>query len=692
MRLPSSSVPRLRRAALAAGCLAAACVLPACERRVARDSVRARSERAPPAAAASSGTEVSGTGTVRRRAGGGDVHDVLLWTWGDDVPRPALEEGLAALGANGLSLGNGVSRARFAAQGVETYLDEAAGKGTLHLRERQWRPAWDRFFAAVADPWPGEAVRSRPACLRGPDVVASMLRGVTDAAESAAGRGSGPPAFAISLSDEPSMTVRANPGDWCLCHDCVLEFRRRTRERFDGDLRALNTRWGTEHGRWEDVVPWTTAAMRARCLSRDPDEWNLAPWVATRAFQDATFAETTALLSRTAQAVAPDVPTGLTGTQAPSAFGGWDYRRLAAACDFLEPYDIGLALPIARDLGGPRMLLAQTLFPSDDGDGRTSLYRFWRGVARGAQATIVWSSKDALRFPEGHDGVSLTEFGSRVAPTLREVSSDGSAAGRLARAAPLDGRVRIVVSQPSIAVRWMLDSVVDKDTWPRRFGSWEATHSTAIASRERAWRALADRSPRFVDARDLTEEGALDEVDLVVLPDVLCLSEPQLSALTRFAASGGRVVADVVPGEYDESGRANTGAARRAGLPLVVDEDFERLPELAEESLGAPPLTVRMLAEEGADDAAPSPIEVAHFVDGDRRLVLLVPLHDLTVTPDGSGAGTLPEHGTRVRVAFPDGRPRAVRDERTGKDLGTKAELDLHLPAEGGVILGWDDG
>jgi len=134
--------------------------------------------------------------------------------------------------------------------------------------------------------------------------------------------------------------------------------------------------------------------MKERIRGKDPSTWNLAPWMETREFEDRTFAALVAHLVEVAKEAAPGVPCGITGTQAPSAFGGWDYGALRSSMTFVEPYDIGLALPICRDLFPRGTVIAQTVFPSSQAADDDLLPR-WRLLARAspaaANATIVWS-------------------------------------------------------------------------------------------------------------------------------------------------------------------------------------------------------------------------------------------------------------------------------------------------------------
>lgn len=168
-------------------------------------------------------------------------HHVTLWTFGDDATRPGFADAVRALGADSVSASPSQDVAPLKAVGLSWYEDEAAGKGTLGLRESDRQLAWDAFFAERKEPWPTEPARSRPICLRGPAVV---KRPEDETRRNAARAMKG--AFAISLADEPPMTVRANPIDWCVCDWCTIAFRVEMQGRYGGDLAALNDSWGTQ--------------------------------------------------------------------------------------------------------------------------------------------------------------------------------------------------------------------------------------------------------------------------------------------------------------------------------------------------------------------------------------------------------------------------------------------------------------
>lgn len=598
------------------------------------------------------------------------AHPVVLWTFDDDLARPGYLELVRRLGGDAVQCRDGHRLDEVQARGLAWYEDHAVGKGVLALRPADAEPAWERFWEARREPWPDAEVRARPVSWHDPVVRAELL----DRARSAAARGADG-ALGVVLEDEPGIGVRANPTDWDLSPARVEAFREWMRSRVEV-LAALNERWGTEYESWDEVRPWTTAAIRARELERAVHEWNLAPWMDTREFQDQDFAALIRDLVAASQEEAPELPVGLAGLQAPSAFGGYHYDLLAPACTFLEPYDIGLALPVCRDLSRPGTVLAQTVFPSPEDDHRLARWRLWTGVARGADLTIVWSSHDLVE----RESLEPTAYARAL---VGEIAVLRRIAPLLAAAEPVDHGVRVLLSQPSVRVRWMRDSVPDGDTWPRRFGSYEAEHSTAIRQRVAAWAGLGPHEVRFVGDAELA--GGLDErARLLVLPDALALSDAQVAAVEEFVAAGGSVVQDAESGAYDDAGRARDVAALPAGERVVVDPGFLRLGSLASRAC---PSGVEVHAYRSTGEE-PVPVELRHLRLDGRRVVVAVPRWRARVRADGSSTGTVP--AGRWTLVLEPRSPAAAegRDETHDRALSGK-RWTLEAPSHRALVVTW---
>ena len=100
----------------------------------------------------------------------------------------------------------------------------------------------------------------------------------------------------------------------------------------------------------------------------------------------------------------------------------------------------------------------------------------------------------------------------------------------------------------------MLDSARDGRTWTRRFGSYERTHSTSIATRLSWVRLLQDLGYafRFVTPRQVQiARWSGRPPRVLILAGALAMSRRTARAVAAFAAAGGLVVADEAPARYD---------------------------------------------------------------------------------------------------------------------------------------------
>ena len=74
------------------------------------------------------------------------------------------------------------------------------------------------------------------------------------------------------------------------------------------------------------------------------------------------------------------VPIGFLGGQAPSAFGGFDWYRLAKTGTFFEAYDHGMAPRLIHDFALPGTKVVSTLFLPEDGSASDRvLVDLWQG-------------------------------------------------------------------------------------------------------------------------------------------------------------------------------------------------------------------------------------------------------------------------------------------------------------------------
>jgi hypothetical protein len=467
-----------------------------------------------------------------------DQFAAILWLHGGPPRDEAFFRRVRQAGFTAVSVDQDEDHELPARHGLRFYLEQAAGKGHLELRDPQYRPK-----AADYERTRSIDALSRPSVLGDPATLQELGKLVRQRVERA--RDLAP--LAVSLGDEISVTRHCNPLDFCFDGGTLGPLRAELRARYGG-LEALNQAWGTAFTAWEQVRPMTWDEMRAR-ESGPGLPRNLAPWAALRFFMDARLAADVAGLAQVARAADPRARVGFAGGQLPSAYGGSDYARLLAACDFAEVYDQCAARELTASLLRSGARRFETIAPPRDEEllGALVEARVFDLLAHGLSGVCVWSAGEVFAAD------TLTVFGLRLATVLPLVT--GSWTRRLVTAVPVWSPVWILESQRSVAAHWALDAATDGATWVRRLSSHEATHSTSAATRL-GWARLCQDlglQPRFVSESRLEDQSELRHAPRVlVLPATLALSDRAVEWLTAFCEQGGTLVADQTPGWYDD--------------------------------------------------------------------------------------------------------------------------------------------
>jgi hypothetical protein len=253
-------------------------------------------------------------------------------------------------------------------------------------------------------------------------------------------------------------------------------------------------------------------------------------------------------------------------------------------------------------------------------------------------------------------------------------------------------RVAILYSPESMRVQWLLDWKQKGDAWLSRGAEAEDqddnTVRDAMGGFERGFQALG-YSPAFVTPR-MIDEHALDHgIRVLALPHAIALSAATADAILRFASSGGTVVADTMPGLYDEHGRGRRSSRLAALFPnqhdFVVPQDtLSRHPD-ADPPLNIAPSSREALARvvdkaglhpefpiRGEDGSPLTDIQAWVFRDGAITL--------LAVLRDAPSVG--PE---RVVIDLP--QDDYVYDIRRGQPIEKDRRLDVLLPDAGPLVL-----
>lgn len=397
------------------------------------------------------------------------------------------------------------------------YMDHTAAKRYLHL-------------------WDGNEMQAHAAAVHGPgvrtppvnDAMRRTLEGIIRTSIEAVKRS--PNRAAYALDDEISWGHFVHPCMWCVTDDKAA-YPKWLKEIY-GANSPDRSRWVT----YDDIRPkleqWSVAEFDAGPLM---DQWS---------FNDSYWNNFLGDLVEFASRVDPHTPCGFVGGQCPSPFGGYDFAKLMRKIQFIEAYNIGSSQSIVRSFNPHGAIPAVTsLFHRSADD---DIWQTWYYLTHGNRGFIGWV--------EGwFDGQEAKPWHDQVAPTNREAAE--KMGPLLAGGEWIHDGVAIYYSHSSIQLGWILDAAAHGKTWINRNGDERLGASHMV---RRAWENMLRDSGlqyNFLSYADVIERGVPSEYKVLILPACLCLSDVEARRIEEFCRGGGTVIADYMPGLWDQHGK-----------------------------------------------------------------------------------------------------------------------------------------
>jgi len=484
---------------------------------------------------------------------------ILVWQWQNDVRQDGRLYDLAGL--HGFHIDWGATKddlVRLSKQRrFPYYVDHAAGKGILHLTD-------DLRSSVIGK----ESLLVRPYSFADPrtiETLKSLLR--VNVATTKKGL-----VYGYAFDDEISLGSFNNPAEVDI-HPLSLAWYRRWLSHRYGTIQNLNNAWDASYAVFDEVEPVGFEELRKSTSDFSFSKWNLSRWMEWRHFMDYQFAQVLADLTRYTNKIDPLTPAGFVGGQQPSAYGGYDYAFLCRAVQWMEAYDDGGTNEILRSFWNrPRRIHAQTY--GAFAGYRTNVWLLWHRLAHGNQLTIAWPEGWMLTNSSGER--ALAPKIQQLAATFREIQG---AAGEFIvnpnsylEADPIG----LYYSHPSIRVGWAMDSATHGAGWPKRSSGMDGENLSSGRLRVSWCKILEDLGYQydFISYLDVIERriDLSKRFKVIILPQVLCLSEREASALSDFVKSGGKLIADALCGLLTETGRGRASGALDALFGIKRDE------------------------------------------------------------------------------------------------------------------------
>jgi hypothetical protein len=411
----------------------------------------------------------------------------------------------------------------FNKHGLRFYMDHTAGKGDLHQ--------WDQFPKDKANQIHGTGIRCRPVNTAMKQKLEGLIRKNIEAVKASRMRA------AYALDDEISWGHFVHPTMWQVTDDATA-YPAWLKEIY-GAQAPQRTGWIGYNEIRPKLASWDVASFDASPLM---DQWT---------FNDSYWNNFLGDLVACANAADPATPCGYVGGQCPNAFGGYDYAKLMRKIQYLEAYNMAGVQSIIRSFNPHNAMPTVTTFffaNMDDAE-----WQVWYYLAQGNRGHIAWVEK-------WFDGKTPKEWLKKIAPTYKECSQK---IGPLMSGAEFksDG-VALYYNHASVQLGWIMDAAAHGNTWVNRNG--DNTLGSCHLGRVAWTHMLRDEGLQFtwLSYADLIQAGVPENVKVLILPETICLSDAEARRITAFCQAGGTVVADYLPGVWDQhgKGRPNGGA------------------------------------------------------------------------------------------------------------------------------------
>ncbi|MBV9852736.1 MAG: beta-galactosidase trimerization domain-containing protein [Armatimonadetes bacterium] len=402
--------------------------------------------------------------------------------------------------------------------GLHFYMDHTAAKHYLHL----WDGGQQKAHLTELH---GTGVRPVPVNGALKQKLFGFIRNNISQVKSS------PVRAAYALDDEISWGHFVHPTMWRITDDPDA-YKAWLGEIYGHVAAPAREGWVT----YEDIRPhladWSVREFDASPLM---DQWS---------FNDSLWGNLLGDLVEYANSVDPDTPCGIVGGQAPNAFGGYDYAKLMRKIQYIEAYNLGSSQAVIRSFNPKNAVPAVTSHFHQSADD--DIWQVWYYLAHGNRGHIGWV--------EGwFDGQTPRPWLDAVAPHYLEA---GRKIGPLLLGSEWrhDG-VALYYSHPSIQLGWILDAAAHGATWTNRDGDHRLGASHMV---RHAWENMlrdAGLQYSFLSYIDVIQDGVPDEYRVLILPACLCLSDAEARAMEAFCRRGGTVIADYLPGVWDQHGR-----------------------------------------------------------------------------------------------------------------------------------------
>ena len=495
----------------------------------------------------------------------------------------------------------------------------------------------------------------RPTCLSSPEFFAKREKSLTSLVKTL-------PRYGLRFvwfGDEQSITgYGGTPVDFCFSEHCQKELRTFLKGRY-GSLERLNEEWETEFPDWEAVVPFTRQEVWAA------NDRHVAGWADHLEFMDSRLTNSVAFSTRAMHAADPAVRFALSGTQAPSAYGGMDWWKILGVMDAALNYGSGGQFDIHRSFCPAGGFMPWSWgYAGRGGDAVAKVWtaafygmRGLMGFQSSSQINSDWTFSQGLRDTLPHVRRLVTGTGMHFVNNLNTRHD-----------------VAILYSQASLRAAFIENRREEHDMLEEKVR--RLMQNLGYAYDYVSYDQLADG------------EAASRRYKALVLADALAMSDAEAAGVKAFAAAGGTVIVEGMPATRHANCRkrtssplANLSSDPRHALFRKIDVGYLKAIDYPDKPENAPVVEMERvrygtaLARAGVQEGR---LEIVDEATGKS-------VANAMVYPKVDGSG----NNTWCVLASPSGKARDVKfvfpksawtyDLVSGREYGLVKELRLPL-------------
>lgn len=237
-----------------------------------------------------------------------------------------------------------------------------------------------------------------------------------------------------------------------------------------------------------------------------------------------------------ANSIDPDIPCGYEGGQGANPFGGYDVAKYMRKIQVLESYGGGGIIRSFNPYNALPIVTTHFFTSVDD-----TVWQCWYNVAHGNRGQIGWVEK-----------VPDDQAVARIAPNYHDAAEK---IGPLMTGAEwIHDGVAVYYSHASIQLGWIMDAQAHGKTWRNRNSDGMGGQNMC----REAWENMLKDDGlqyNFISYADVIQDGIPKEYKVLILPNILCLSDAEAKKIKEFCKAGGTVIADYMPGLWDQHGK-----------------------------------------------------------------------------------------------------------------------------------------